>query len=113
MIRWAESQARPILFRQEALQDIRPVMPMMRWEERQPQHCKTVQVSYSGATVTMTDPVNRKMKRETDGLGRLVKVTEQDNSTGNLTQETTYTYNLLDKLTEVNQGSQYRAFKYD
>jgi YD repeat-containing protein len=33
--------------------------------------------------------------------------------TGALTQETAYTYNLLDKLTGVNQGGQLRAFKYD
>ena len=57
--------------------------------------------------------MNRKIKRESDGLGRLIKVTEQDVSTGALTQETSYAYNLLDKLTEVNQGGQYRKNKYD
>lgn len=74
---------------------------------------QTVQTTYSGMTVTTTDQVGRQIKRETDGLGRLSKVVEQDNSTGNLTQETTYTYNLLDKLTGVNQGNQLRAYKYD
>ena len=73
----------------------------------------TVRSDYSGATFTATDQVNRKTKRETDGLGRLIKVTEQDVSTGTLSQETTYTYNLFDKLTEVNQGGQYRKAKYD
>lgn len=73
---------------------------------------QTLLTSYSGSTITATDQVNRKMKRETDGLGRLVKVTEQDSS-GNLTQETNYTYNLLDRLTLVNQGNQTRAFSYD
>jgi RHS repeat-associated protein len=72
----------------------------------------TIQYNYSGATVTTTDQVNRKIRRERDGLGRLVKVAEQDSS-GNLTQETTYTYNVLDKLTQVNQGGQIRAWKYD
>ena len=72
----------------------------------------TVQNLYSGSSVTVTDQVGRKIKRETDGLGRLVKVTEQDSS-GALTQETTYSYDLLDKLTGVNQGGQTRAFKYD
>jgi YD repeat-containing protein len=72
----------------------------------------TVQSSYSGATVTLTDQVNRKIKREMDGLGRLIKVTEQDSS-GALTLETTYTYSLQDKLTGVNQGGQNRAWKYD
>lgn len=72
----------------------------------------TVRSDYSGSTVTATDQVGRKIKRETDGLGRLIKVTEQD-ATGALTQETSYTYNLLDKLTGVNQGGQTRSYKYD
>jgi RHS repeat-associated protein len=72
----------------------------------------TLQTSYSGLTVTTTDQVNRKMKREADSLGRLVKVTEQ-NATGALSQETVYTYDLLDRLTGVNQGNQTRAYKYD
>jgi hypothetical protein len=54
--------------------------------------------------VTSTDQVGRKVKREIDGLGRLVIVTEQD-ATGALAQETTYGYSLLDKLTSVNQGN--------
>jgi len=73
----------------------------------------TVRSDYSGATVTATDQVNRKIKRESDGLGRLIKVTEQDVSTGSLTQETSYSYNLVDKLTQVNQGGQYRSYKND
>ncbi|MEW6212669.1 MAG: hypothetical protein AB1631_30370, partial [Acidobacteriota bacterium] len=40
----------------------------------------TLQTSYSGLTVTTTDQVNRRMKREADSLGRLVKVTEQDSA---------------------------------
>jgi uncharacterized protein RhaS with RHS repeats len=73
----------------------------------------TVRSDYSGTTVTATDQVNRKIKRESDGFGRLIKVTEQDVSTGALTQETSYTYNLVDKLTQVNQGNQTRSFSYD
>ncbi|MEK6289059.1 MAG: RHS repeat-associated core domain-containing protein, partial [Acidobacteriota bacterium] len=73
----------------------------------------TVQTAYSGSVVTVTDQVNRKIKRESDGLGRLIKVTEQDVSTSALTQETTYTYDIADHLTGVNQGGQTRAFKYD
>ncbi|HLG15475.1 MAG TPA: RHS repeat-associated core domain-containing protein, partial [Blastocatellia bacterium] len=72
----------------------------------------TVQNTYSGTAVTVTDQVNRKIKRETDGLGRLTKVTEQD-ATGALAQDTNYTYDLLDRLTGVNQGGQTRAWKYD
>jgi YD repeat-containing protein len=74
---------------------------------------QTVQTSYSGNTVTVTDQVNRKMKREVDGLGRLVKVYEQTASGGTPTQETSYTYDLMDRLVEVNQGSQLRKYKYD
>src|SRR6185295_15937063 len=74
----------------------------------------TVQTSYANsAIVTVTDQVNRKIKRETDGLGRLIKVTEQDVSTGALPQETSYTYDFADRLIGVNQGNQTRAFKYD
>jgi YD repeat-containing protein len=73
---------------------------------------QTIQTSYNGSAVTATDQVNRKIKRETDGLGRVVKVTEQDAS-GNLTQDTNYTYNLFDQLALVNQGNQTRAFRYD
>jgi RHS repeat-associated protein len=72
----------------------------------------TVENTYSGNTATAIDQVNRKIKSEVDGLGRLVKVTEQDAS-GLLTQETTYIYNVLDKLVQVNQGGQLRSYKYD
>ncbi len=73
----------------------------------------TIQTAYSGGVVTTTDQVNRKIKRETDGLGRLIKVTEQDVSTGALSQETNYTYDVADRLIGVNQGGQTRSFKYD
>jgi YD repeat-containing protein len=72
----------------------------------------SVQNTYSGSLVTVTDQVNRKTQRQVDGLGRMVTVTEQD-SAGQLTQGTSYTYNLLDKLAQVNQGGQFRNYKYD
>jgi YD repeat-containing protein len=72
----------------------------------------TVQANYSGAVVTLTDQVSRQTKRERDGLGRLIKVTEPDSS-GTLNQDTTYSYSLLDQLTGVNQGGQTRSYKYD
>jgi RHS repeat-associated protein len=73
----------------------------------------TVTTTYSSRVTTVTDQVNRKTRRELDSLGRLFKVTEQDVSTGNLTQETTYTYDMADNLLQVNQGNQLRSFKYD
>jgi RHS repeat-associated protein len=72
----------------------------------------TQSMTYSGNIVTVTDQVNRKIRRQTDGLGRLMKVTEQD-ATGALAQETNYTYDIADRLVEVNQGGQLRKFKYD
>jgi YD repeat-containing protein len=72
----------------------------------------TTRTDYIGSAVTSTDQVGRKVKREIDGLGRLVKVTEQD-ATGALAQDTTYGYSLLDKLTSVNQGNQARSYKHD
>jgi RHS repeat-associated protein len=72
----------------------------------------TTRTDYNGSTVMATDQVGRKLKHETDGFGRLVKVTEQD-ATGALAQETTYSYSFLDKLSFVNQGNQTRSYKYD
>jgi RHS repeat-associated protein len=73
---------------------------------------QTLTTSYSGPSVTLTDQVNRKTQRVMDGLGRLVTVNEQDSS-GNLTQGTNYTYDYLDSLTQVDQGGQLRKYKYD
>jgi RHS repeat-associated protein len=73
---------------------------------------QTIQTSYNGNSVTTTDQVNRKLQQQTDGLGRLVTVNEQ-NSSGALSQATNYTYDILDNLTEVNQGGQLRKYKYD
>jgi RHS repeat-associated protein len=73
---------------------------------------QTVQSIYNGDAVTSVDQVSRKVMRVADCLGRLVKVTEQDAS-GNLTQDTTYAYDILGNLIDVNQGGQHRLFKYD
>ena len=71
-----------------------------------------IQISYNGPLGTVTDQVNRKTQRVSDGLGRVVTVNEQDSS-GALTQATSYTYDYLNSLTQVNQGGQYRKYKYD
>jgi YD repeat-containing protein len=72
----------------------------------------TLQSTYSGINSTGTDQVSRQMRGQIDGLARLVKVTEQD-ATGTLAQDTNYTYDLLDRLTQVDQGGQTRSLKYD
>jgi YD repeat-containing protein len=73
---------------------------------------QTVQTSYNGNSATITDQVNRKSQRLSDGFGRLVTVNEQDAS-GNLTQATNYSYDVLGKPVQVNQGNQLRSYKYD
>ncbi len=59
---------------------------------------------------TVTDPAGKVRKLCSDGLGRVTAVTEDPSS---LNYQTTYTYNLLDNLTGVNQGSQTRTYNYD
>ena len=50
---------------------------------------------------------------EFDNLGRVTKVTETNPSTGALsTDTTTYSYNVLDQVTQVSQGAQTRSFGY-
>ncbi len=68
--------------------------------------------SYSGNTVTLTDPTDKKRKSETDALGRLIKVTEPD-ANGVLNVDTTYSYTVLDTLAAVTQGVQGRTYNYD
>ncbi|HKQ05770.1 MAG TPA: RHS repeat-associated core domain-containing protein [Blastocatellia bacterium] len=71
-----------------------------------------VQNTFSGNSVMVIDQVNRKIQRISDGLGRLVTINEQD-AAGNVTQATNYTYDILNNLTQVNQGNQLRSYKYD
>jgi RHS repeat-associated protein len=80
----------------------------------------TNQVTYSysiadgNAAVTATDPASHQIKQELDALGRLVTVYEPDVTNGNsLTQATTYTYDVLNDLTQVNQGAETRTSVYD
>jgi RHS repeat-associated protein len=74
---------------------------------------QTVQNSYNGAETTVTDQVGRQRKSVADGLGRLVSLTEQNPTNGILEWGTTYNYDLLDNLVQINQGGQIRKFKYD
>ena len=80
-----------------------------------------VSTSYSGNAVTVTDQAGKLRRSITDGLGRLTRLDEPDNSsgTGSLgtvsspNQATSYSYDVLDDLTGVTQGSQTRTFAYD
>lgn len=65
---------------------------------------------YSGNQVAVWDQAGKKRKSETDALGRVIKVTEDP---GVLNYETTYSYDVLGNLQQVNQGAQTRTFIYD
>src|ERR1044072_2306054 len=69
--------------------------------------------TYGGSMVTVTDQVGRQRKSQVDGLGRLKKVFEQDPATGDLTWVTNYSYDALNNLTQIEQGGQFRLYKYD
>ena len=69
-----------------------------------------VTTSYSGNTVTVTDQAGKQRKSVTDGLGRLKEVYEDPTGLNYLTS---YSYDTLDNLTTVSQGSQSRTFVYD
>ena len=70
--------------------------------------------SYSGHTVTITDPSGHATKQDVDAQGRIGTLYEPDVLNGNtLTVDTTYSYNVLDEITAVNQGTRTRTFAYD
>jgi YD repeat-containing protein len=65
---------------------------------------------YSGAQTTVTDQAGKSRRSVTDALGRLTQVVEDP---GNSNLATSYSYDTLDNLTTVTQGSQTRTFVYD
>ena len=69
----------------------------------------TTITNYSAETTTVTDP-GAKVRLVVDGVGRLKQVVEDPNG---LNYSTSYTYNALDDLTQVTQGTQTRTFIYD
>jgi RHS repeat-associated protein len=70
--------------------------------------------SYTTNTATVTDPQSKQRKSVTDGAGRLSSIYEPDpTNNNNLTLQTSYTYSVLDELTQVSQGSQTRTYAYD
>ncbi|MBC8028532.1 MAG: RHS repeat-associated core domain-containing protein [Pyrinomonadaceae bacterium] len=71
-----------------------------------------VTTSYSGNTVTVQDQAGKQRKSVTDALGRLKGVYEAPNDPS-YNYLTGYSYDTLDNLTSVSQGSQTRTFVYD
>jgi uncharacterized protein RhaS with RHS repeats len=64
---------------------------------------------YNGNQTTLTDPASKQRRQFVDGLGRLNMVIEDPNG---LSYTTTYAYDVLGNLTQVNQGVQVRTFNY-
>ncbi len=62
---------------------------------------------------TVTDPASKARTLCSDGLGRVTAATEDPGVSPHLNYQTTYTYNLLNDLTGVTQGSQTRTYNYD
>ncbi|HEY3102502.1 MAG TPA: RHS repeat domain-containing protein [Pyrinomonadaceae bacterium] len=77
-----------------------PVLPTAQW-------CRAV---ISGNTVTATDQASKSRKSVSDALGRLTGVYEDPSG---LNYQTSYSYDVLNDLTQVSQGSQTRTFIYD
>jgi RHS repeat-associated protein len=65
---------------------------------------------YIGNQVTVTDQAGKKRRSEIDALRRLTKLIEDP---GGLNYVTYYSYDALDNLLLVTQGSQTRSFDYD
>lgn len=66
--------------------------------------------TYNGNQVTVTDQAGKRTTSISDALGRLTKIIEDPNG---LNYETTYSYDALGNLRQVNQGGQPRTFIYD
>ena len=76
-----------------------------------------VTTAYDGSYTTVTDQAGKVRRSKVNTLGQLVRVDEPNtsNSLGtidNPTQPTSYTYDVLGNLTQVNQGGQTRSFSY-
>jgi RHS repeat-associated protein len=70
----------------------------------------TMSTTYPGKCATATDPASKVRTLCSDGLGRINSVTEDPNG---LNYQTTYTYDALNDLHIVSQGSQTRTYNYD
>ncbi|HEY6807101.1 MAG TPA: DUF4214 domain-containing protein [Pyrinomonadaceae bacterium] len=65
---------------------------------------------YTGLTVTVTDPAGKSRMTVSDAFGRMIQVVEAPNGAA---YQTNYTYDALNNLRKVEQGSQIRFFGYD
>ena len=72
----------------------------------------SVVTDYNAEVTTVADQAGRKRHSTSDGSGRLTQV-EELNLNGTVYATTSYTYDRLNNLTQVTQGSQQRQFIYD
>ena len=72
-------------------------------------------LTYSTNSTTSSDPAGIQRKSSVDGVGRLSALVEPDPTQNNsLSLTTSYTYNVIDELTQIAQGSsQTRTYTYD
>ena len=63
-----------------------------------------------GTTVTSSDQMGKTRKGITDGFGRVIRVIEDPDG---VAHQTNYTYDVMNNLRKVEQGSQLRYFGYD
>ncbi len=66
--------------------------------------------SYIGPSVTVTDQAGKARKSISDAEGRVLQVIEDPSG---LAYQTNYTYDALNNLRKVEQGSQFRFYGYD
>jgi RHS repeat-associated protein len=66
--------------------------------------------TYIGTSITVTDPAGKMRTTVSDAEGRIIQVSEDPNG---LSYQTNYTYDVLNNLRRVEQGSQLRYFGYD
>jgi YD repeat-containing protein len=71
-----------------------------------------VQYDYSGNQTTVTDEAGNSRRYTYDGLGRMTMV-EEPNPSLATPLITTYTYNVLGKMTQSNQSGQTRSWAFD
>ena len=69
-----------------------------------------VNTSYSSNRVTVTDQAGKARQSVSDALGRVIEVYEDPSG---VNYQTTYTYDVVDNLIKITQGSQQRFFMYD
>jgi RHS repeat-associated protein len=79
------------------------------------QDASVATITYATNTKTAKDPAGNQRESVADGVGRLSSVYEPDPTNNNsLTLQTSYTYNVLDELTQIAQGPQQtRTYVYD